>query len=265
VLDFGLARMAAGQTMLTNTGQVLGTLDFLAPEQAHDARHVDARSDQYSLGCTLYFLLTGSPPFSGPAYDTPASKLKAHLIDHPTPISELRHRVPLALSAVLDRMLAKNPKDRFASLIEVAESLGPLCRGAELATLVGGTGTAFHKHRKAAGGWSGTEFLDRAASVLGWALRGGYRRSAAVDGPKHSHRPQIFSLSGLVVLGFLAFVLSRVSCVEIKEEGPAGTGGTPEEARIIEFGFGNSTPPPAFPFRPVQPNQTTDKTGQNGR
>src|SRR4051812_2028839 len=78
LLDFGLARLAAGQTMLTNTGQVLGTLDFLAPEQAQDARQVDPRGDQYSLGCSLYFLLTGSPPFAGPSYDTPASKLKAH-------------------------------------------------------------------------------------------------------------------------------------------------------------------------------------------
>ena len=118
---------------------MIGTLDFLAPEQAQDARLVDPRSDQYGLGCTLYFLLTGSPPFSGPAYDSAASKLKAHLVDQPRPVTELRRKLPLALVACLERMMAKSPADRFGTLHDVALALEPLCHGADLCLLSGGS------------------------------------------------------------------------------------------------------------------------------
>ena len=76
LLDFGLARLSSGQTTFTTTGQLIGTLDYLAPEQAADSRSVDIRADIYSLGCTLYFLLTGRPPFVGQNYETPASKIR---------------------------------------------------------------------------------------------------------------------------------------------------------------------------------------------
>jgi serine/threonine protein kinase len=256
VLDFGLARLASRQTMLTNTGQVLGTLDFLAPEQAHDARQVDPRCDQYSLGCSLYFLLTGEPPFSGPSYDTPASKLKAHLIDHPRPIGELRHRVPLGLAAILDRMLAKSPADRFANLEEVAEQLSRHCRGAELAELVGGRS----QRGRPAGACSqsnAADFCEALFSTFGAMVRNLLWRRKPAQPSQPTYRAPAFSLSGLAVLAFVAFVLSRVSCVEFKEEGPIQPNGKPQESKIIEFGFGR--------LPPVLPDRTAPIRGDQGR
>lgn len=138
IVDFGLARIVAGQTTLTGTGQVLGTLDYLAPEQASDARQVSIRSDIYSLGCTLYFLLSGSPPFSGRAYETAASKIKAHLADTPPPLDRSRRKLPRGLMPYLEQMMAKSPNDRPASPSEVAAALTSYCRGPRLAALVAG-------------------------------------------------------------------------------------------------------------------------------
>ena len=248
LLDFGLARMAAGQTTLTNTGQVIGTLDFLAPEQAQDARNVDPRGDQYSLGCTLYFLLTGTPPFCGPEYDTAASKLKAHLTDRPRPIGESRRRVPLALVACLDRMLAKLPNDRFGCLADVADSLAPFCKGANLPALDGNEDAA--ARRCAAGAQprfsACGEMAERIAAVFGWALRGAFYRSQSATAVAPRRQP-FFSLSGIALLAFAGFILSRFSCVEIKEDNPAARNGA-QNAEVIEFGFG--APPPSAPTIP---------------
>jgi serine/threonine protein kinase len=247
LLDFGLARMAAGQTTLTSTGQVIGTLDFLAPEQAKDARNVDPRGDQYSLGCTLYFLLTGGPPFDGPAYDTAASKLKAHLTDRPRPVSELRRRVPLALVACLDRMLAKLPNDRFDSLANVADALAPFCKGACLTALAGNEDAASARrdptappHYSACG-----ELAERFAAVFGWALRGAFCRTEPSTAAPVRRQP-LLSISGIVLLAFFGFVLSHFSCVEIKEEPASGAHGGGEKAEVIEFGFGQQPALPEF-------------------
>ena len=136
LLDFGLARLSAGQTTLTTTGQLVGTLDYLAPEQAVDSRSVDIRADIYSLGCTLYFLLSGRPPFAGLNYETAASKIRAHLADEPRPVAAGNRHVPLAVIDCLQRMMAKNPADRFATPGAVAAALAPLARGADLAGLI---------------------------------------------------------------------------------------------------------------------------------
>jgi hypothetical protein len=250
LLDFGLARLAAAKTMLTNTGQVLGTLDFLAPEQAGDPRRVDSRGDQYSLGCTLYYLLSGAAPFSGPAYDSPASKLKAHLVDAPRPIRELRQRVPLGLATIIDRMLSKNPADRFADLLEVARALTPYCRRADLSALVGGERSErtsdCRRGRPSHGAFEA--FWEQAAALLGMAVRAVSQRrdtSAATAAPRRGPMVGVWSL---VALAFLAFVLSRVSCVEITEQGPAGPGGAAEKTKVFEIGFGNvPLPAPALP------------------
>jgi WD40 repeat protein/tRNA A-37 threonylcarbamoyl transferase component Bud32 len=123
VLDFGLAALAAERNDgLTDTNVVMGTPDFMAPEQAEDARSADIRADVYSLGCTLYFLLTGSVPY--PA-DTPQRKILAHR-DRPVP--SLRRAVPdipPRLAFIVERMLAKKPENRFQTPGEVAAALAP--------------------------------------------------------------------------------------------------------------------------------------------
>jgi eukaryotic-like serine/threonine-protein kinase len=126
ILDLGLVRSQpnendadAGLTRLHDEA-VLGTVDYLSPEQAIDSHTVDIRSDVYSLGCTFYFLLTGAPPF---AVGTLTERLMAHQSRSPTPLAMLRRDTPDSLSPIVDRMLAKRPQDRYQSPGEVANVL----------------------------------------------------------------------------------------------------------------------------------------------
>jgi len=139
VLDLGLARLRSGPAEsegLTESGQMMGTLDYMAPEQADDARSVDIRADIYSLGCTLYKLLTGHAPFGGSEYDTPVRKMMAHAQKPPPPLWEHRSYLPKGLVQVVDRLLAKDPADRYATPGAVADALGPLTVGCNLSALV---------------------------------------------------------------------------------------------------------------------------------
>jgi len=123
ILDMGLARVALavgaedpGSEQLTQSGQVLGTCDYMAPEQAQDTRRADQRSDIYSLGCTLYRLLTGKVPYSG---DSLMSILLAHR-DAPIPsLSGAGPDVPESVNAIFQKMVAKRPEDRYQSMGEV--------------------------------------------------------------------------------------------------------------------------------------------------
>ncbi len=107
---------------LTHTGAGMGTVDYVAPEQARDARRADFRADLYSLGCTLYELLTGRVPFPGGAATEKLARLAA---EEPTPLRALRPDVPARLEAVVVRLMAKRPEDRYASAAEVATALAP--------------------------------------------------------------------------------------------------------------------------------------------
>src|SRR5215472_12730388 len=97
----------------------------MAPEQADSARQADIRSDIYSLGCTLYHLLAGQPPFPT---GTPIQKVMAHVQKKPQPLTELRPDLPEGLMPVLERMMAKNPRRRYQTPAEVAIALEPFIR-----------------------------------------------------------------------------------------------------------------------------------------
>ncbi len=128
VLDFGLARLrsaGASSTRLTQFNSFMGTPEYVAPEQATDARSADTRADIYSLGCTLYALLTGRPPFQE---ETIIKLVLAHLEKQPRPLHEVRPEVPSDLSAVVGKMLAKSPAERYQRPIEVAQALAPFIR-----------------------------------------------------------------------------------------------------------------------------------------
>jgi predicted Ser/Thr protein kinase len=109
--DFGLARHIVGSHGLTGTGAFIGTIDYVAPEQARGER-VDARADVYSLGCVLFQALTGTVPF--PA-DNDLAKLYAHGSQPPPSVLERRRDLPAAFDPVLTRAMAKDPNDRYAS------------------------------------------------------------------------------------------------------------------------------------------------------
>jgi Protein kinase domain/GAF domain len=139
VIDLGLARVVSGsaqQGQISLPGQFLGTLDYMAPEQCDDCHTVDIRADIYSLGCTLYHLLTGRPPFG--AFSSPYKKLKAHAEAPAPPIREQRPDIPEQVAAALERMLAKDRNDRFATPAEAGEALLPFVKDARLLELLGG-------------------------------------------------------------------------------------------------------------------------------
>jgi serine/threonine protein kinase len=130
ILDMGLARFFNDEEdLLTKKfdDNVLGTADYLAPEQAEDSHDVDIRADIYALGATFYFLLTGRPPFGD---GTVAQKLMSHQHKDPRPIPELRRDVPAELSAVVVRMMAKKPDQRYQVPREVVDALVPFVPGA---------------------------------------------------------------------------------------------------------------------------------------
>jgi tRNA A-37 threonylcarbamoyl transferase component Bud32 len=126
ILDFGLARFARNPDEstgpLTAQGVVMGTADYIAPEQTRDARRADIRSDIYSLGCTLYYLLSGRVPF--PTGGT-VEKMVQHAVDPPTPLAELRPELPARLVRVVEKMMAKDPARRYQTPIDVDEALAP--------------------------------------------------------------------------------------------------------------------------------------------
>ncbi len=125
ILDMGLARIssdgnAATQAELTGTGAVMGTVDYMSPEQALNTKHADARADIYSLGCSLYYLLTGKPTYD---CDTVTAKLIAHQF-HPIPeIRKARDDVSGNLEAIFAKMVAKKLEDRYQTMSEVVAEL----------------------------------------------------------------------------------------------------------------------------------------------
>jgi serine/threonine-protein kinase len=120
--DFGIARALseAGADRLTQTGVSIGTPTYMSPEQAAGDEEVDQRSDLYSLGCVLYEMLGGQPPFTGPTAEAVA---RQHLIAEPAPITNLRSTVPDAVAEAVTRALAKSAADRFDTAARFLEAL----------------------------------------------------------------------------------------------------------------------------------------------
>jgi serine/threonine protein kinase len=164
LLDFGLAKATTEENAIelraaeasssgempgyaTRAGQMLGTPDFIAPEQIRDATQADIRADIYSLGCTLYYLLTGAPPFDEL---TLRDLLYAHMSMTPTPLNAVRQDVPVALAQVVAKMLAKDPADRFQQPAEVAEALKPFFKHGDASLKAVDLGTEAPFYRGAA-------------------------------------------------------------------------------------------------------------------
>ncbi len=136
ILDMGLARIEAGgdvatQAELTGTGAVMGTVDYMAPEQARSTHKADARADIYSLGCALYYLLIAKPLY---ICDSITSKLIAHQFDPIPSLQDILPEVPDELEAVFEKMVAKKVEDRYQSMTEVIADL-ERCSGGQPTSL----------------------------------------------------------------------------------------------------------------------------------
>ena len=155
ILDMGLARMqeevtgtevtgtevTADLDRLTHSGQVMGTCDYMAPEQAEDTRSADERSDVYSLGCTMYRLLTGMPMYKA---DSVVKAIIAHREAEVPSLMSKRSDVPLELAAVFQRMVAKRAEDRQQSMTDVISELAPFADGDAAAPGGGGAPVGVH-------------------------------------------------------------------------------------------------------------------------
>jgi len=123
IVDFGIARaisVASSDEPITETGFIVGTVAYSSPEQASGDREIDGRSDIYSLGCVMYEMLAGEPPFNGPS---PQAILARHMVAALPNIRVLRRDVPAELVAILGRAMAKAPKDRFPGAEAMARAL----------------------------------------------------------------------------------------------------------------------------------------------
>jgi serine/threonine-protein kinase len=188
IVDMGLARVpqVAGEGDLTVSGMTLGTFDYISPEQARDPRAADVRSDLYSLGCTIFFMLAGRPPF---AEGTMVQKLLQHQQEQPPDIGLLRPDVPTRFAQILARLMEKDPDDRYqrpadlvADLLAFADDHGievAAPRSAAVATVT----IAARPPRPAVLPWL-VPLLGLAAVVLAlWAKSAADRGTPAAGGP----------------------------------------------------------------------------------
>ncbi len=191
LMDLGLARFVESdeeQLTIQQEGRVLGTANYCSPEQAIDSHGVDARADIYSLGCTLYFLLAGRPPFHEGSL---AQRLLSHQSHEPAPIESLRSDVPPALRALLRRMLAKSPANRIATARQVADELERIANrlASPPATVIAQSETPFGELRDAI---EKVSSVERAVAMLKTDLapsdRGSLRRAPSRMKPAELRR-----------------------------------------------------------------------------
>lgn len=119
ILDFGLVKSMHGDSQLTQAGAIIGSPLYMSPEQGRGLA-VDHRSDIYSLGCTLFHMLAGRPPFNGPS---PVGIITMHVTDRPPPLRDLNPAVPHDVARIVERMMAKKPEDRYGDYDELIAAL----------------------------------------------------------------------------------------------------------------------------------------------
>jgi serine/threonine protein kinase len=259
VLDMGVARLfqvseqEASLTTLTRDGSVIGTPDYIAPEQLEDPKGVDIRADLYSLGCTFYFLLTGQVPFPG---GNLIQKLDKQRWQTAASVNQLRRDVPAPLAAVVRRLMAKHPDDRYQTPGELAAVLETLLRTGELP---GGHSTVTLTPARVLSGHTGAvtaaAFLPDGKTLLSgsadrtlrlWDVETGQEKQRLGDG-RHGVGCVTVSRSGLILAGQgvtlrgydaasgkevlrLAGHTDAVRCVAVTADGKAAVSGGDDRA-----------------------------------
>src|SRR5262249_17389322 len=145
---------------LTTQGQILGTFDYMAPEQVRQPSSVGGRADVYSLGATLYKLLAGRAPFEDDQHPAAPQKIAAIAAEAPLPIERLRPDLPQPLAALVMQTLAKAPTDRPPTPAALGQALRPFCQGHDLAALL----KAGQKEAREARGTAGAGLATRETS-----------------------------------------------------------------------------------------------------
>jgi serine/threonine protein kinase len=199
ILDLGIAmlRRNSDTSSATSIGAMMGTPDYIAPEQIEQAHDVDIRADIYSLGCTLFTLLAGNPPFTGPSFETHIAKILAHRDHVPPDLKTISHDIPDDLARTVARMMAKRPADRQQTPSEVATAMSTWADAPRLKNLA-----------LAAAGTRGT--LDKfTVPVLHPSQCSDLSRPAA-----EPHRPRraisaIVGAAGIAGIVWLALAVSR--------------------------------------------------------
>lgn len=138
ILDLGLARLPPRDPSapMTISPQIMGTPDYIAPEQVQLDPNMDIRVDLYSLGCTLYHLLAGQPPYGSPDFTSSTSKLTAHIQERFPSIRKTRPDVPAKLARLVEKLTEKAPEKRFRSPSDLVDAISPFCPGADLVQLL---------------------------------------------------------------------------------------------------------------------------------
>ena len=179
VADFGIAKAvtAAGGEQLTETGMAVGTPYYMSPEQASGSTELDGRSDIYGLGCVLYEMLAGEPPFTGATLE---SVVHQHLAVEASPITNVRPAVPPEIAGVLAQALAKTPADRFGAARELSDALAR----AAATPATGTTPGARTSIRWRVGATATVVLLAVVAGVFGIVRTSGLASTAASDVPR---------------------------------------------------------------------------------
>jgi hypothetical protein len=215
ILDLGIARLTGPYDeggMLTQDGAVVGTPDYVSPEQIQGKERLDGKSDLYSLGCTLYHLLAGHPPFA--RYANVYDKFKAHVELHPRDLVSLRPDTPKGLADVVHRLLAKNPLDRYGSASELVRALDRLSAAGEGERGEASPRAVSRWPVRRAGWWAGAGVLGLIVLlVASWSAFGpprsptGSGRGANADGSPPPPVPEL-PVGGVLEMATV-FVASR--------------------------------------------------------
>ena len=233
ILDMGLARIVedateATITELTQHGTVMGTVDYMSPEQARDSHSVDARSDIYSLGASLYFLLAGKPPFPG---GKAIEKLHRLATEEPQALGQIRPDCPRELDLAIQQMMARSPEDRFQSAEDVVRALKPLAvdRLAGRPVVTTAVQTAAETHRE-------TEYQAREETLPDFSaaetLYSSVRR-------RNSRSQKVLWISGAVAAALTVIVLGLISALG------------PERKPLADHDVGERLSLPAEPIAPL--------------
>jgi eukaryotic-like serine/threonine-protein kinase len=254
VCDFGIARLqrAAGQAALTGTGAVVGTCHYMAPEQATGER-VDGRSDLYAVGCVLYMMLTGGPPFTG---TNPMDVLDLHLHEPPVPLSAHRDDVPAALDQLVGELLAKHRADRPATAWTVRDRL------AAIEARLAGSGDPHPPITPLPAGDEPTQLTLVSPIALAAAVTPSFEDTGSTGRHRSALAPAPVLgwagrwLSGWVVLLVAAAVLTTVVAAIALVRG-GGNPDTPVGAPPPATAFPDTEAPPADLAAPAGPSQPT--------